>query len=224
MPRRFQTSVSTQRVGERFTPDEYAERISAPTYCSSDRARWPSAFIRYWKGTSPDMSQPALDHHYVVMHLGGAKRVERRCSGPSVVATVEHGALTIGPIEFAHLYLRPTFLEEIAFRLDSKRDWTLKDPVGVRDPLLEALFGRLLQGVQRPPAGGALFLDCLLDSFAMRLLSEQSTAKVRTARGRETLTAFRIARIAEYVDSHLEQDIQLADLVSVAGVSRPLAQ
>ena len=65
----------------RISPDEWARRLSAPAEVSSDRSIWPTALIRHWRGTSATMIQPALDHHYIVQHLGGAKLVKRHLDG-----------------------------------------------------------------------------------------------------------------------------------------------
>jgi AraC family transcriptional regulator len=215
----------------RVTPDDWAERLSGPADILSDRETWSAAFLRHWTGTSPDMDQPPLDHHYIVQHLGGPKHVERKRDGASISTVVDLGALTVvpagtrfhwhtrGPIEFAHLYLSPALLESTALRLDRASDWSLIDRVGLRDPLLEALYDAMLQEIRESREAHALYLDCLLDSFVLRLLRQHSTAKLRTSKPRERLTAFRLARVVEFVDAHLDQQISLADLVKVAGGS-----
>ena len=220
-----------EREMNRVTPDAWAALLSASADYSSTRETWPTALIRHWTGTAAHTPQPALDHHYIAQHLGGAKHIERRHDGRTVSATVEAGALTVvsagtqfnwhtrGPVEFAHLYIPPCYLEHMAVRLDRKSTWTLPDVVGFRDPLLESLFSAMLREIRRPDAASALYLDCLLDSFALRLLRDHSSARIRPDRPRETLTAFRVARVVEYIDAHLEHDITLADLVSVAGGS-----
>ena len=213
----------------RVTPDEWARQLSAAPDYSSDPGRWGTALLRHWTGTAADMSQPELDHHYVVQHLGGAKHVERWRDGPATSVTVEAGSLTSvpagtnfmwrtrGPIEFAHLYIPPEYLDNMASRLDRSKNWALIDTVGVRDPLLEALFTRMLSGVTR--AASTLYLDSMLESFALQLLHDHSTATLRTERRRETLTRFHLSRVVEFVHTHFGEDLELADLARVAGSS-----
>lgn len=215
----------------RVTPDQWAGHLSAPADLSSDPGTWPTALLRHWTGTSPEMDQPPLDHHYVVRHLGGAKRVERRHEGAPVSAIVECGALTVvpagaqfkwhthGPIEFAHLYISPALLARAASQFDRVNTFSLIDRVGCRDPLLESLYGAMLLEIQQPRPASALYLDSLLESFLLKLLMDHSSASLRGPRSRETLQAFRLKRVTEFVETHMGDRLTLNDLAQVAGGS-----
>ena len=222
---------ATRPSEQRVTPDDWAKQLSAPPDVSSDGQLWPGALIRHWTGTSPDMDQPPLDHQYIVQHMGGTKRVDRRHDGPPVSAIVQSGALTVvpagmkftwrtrGPIEFAHLYISPAYLQRMALRYDWRSPWALIDRVGVEDPLLQAMYTTMLREVRKPRAGHALYLDCLLDAFVMQLLREHSSTTPRSDRPGERLTSFRIGRVIEFVNAHIDHDIRLSDLADVAGGS-----
>ncbi len=213
------------------TPDDWAQTLSGPAALSSDRGPWSAALLRHWSGTSPNMDQPPLDHHYVVQHLGGAKSVLRLRDGAALSTIVELGAITIvpvgtqfqwrtrGPIEFAHLYLSPAKLESAARRFDQDRSFSLIDTVGAGHPLLCQVFAAMLHEVARAGAADALYLDCLLDTFVFTLLREHSTAAVRERSGSERLTTYRLRQITDYIDSQLAGAITLSDLVRVGGVS-----
>jgi AraC family transcriptional regulator len=213
------------------TPDEWAQKLSAPAMQSSDPAIWPSALLRYWKGTSADMDQPVLDHHYIVQHLGGAKRVQRRHDSAPVSTVVENSSLTIvpagtryqwntaGPIEFAHLYLSPTLLRQAALRLSATYDPHLIDRVGCADPLLQSVFTAMRCAMSLPAPDQALYLDGLLETFLLKLLRDHSTAKVLEPRARETLAPYRLKRVVEFVDAHLTGHISLAQLAGIADAS-----
>ncbi|GAC1410365.1 MAG: AraC family transcriptional regulator [Burkholderiaceae bacterium] len=226
MPR----SVSP-RSSSGATPDEWAGRLSGPADMSSDRGDWPTALLRHWTNTSPQMEQPPLDHHYVVQHLGGAKRVERRNDGPIVSTVVEVGALTIvpagtqfkwhthGPIEFAHLYISPVLLAHTAMRFDRAHEISLIERVGCRDPLLEALYSEMILAIRLRGETMALYLDSLLEAFLLKLVLRHSSASLRASKARETLPAFRLNRVIDFVEAHLDSPLTLADLARVAGGS-----
>lgn len=213
------------------TPDEWAARLSAPPDMTSNRANWPTALIRHWTGTSPHMDQPPLDHHYIVQHLGGPKRVERRRDGQAVSAVVVCRALTIvpagtqfkwhtqGPIEFAHLYISPTLLAHAASRFDRVNELSLVERVGCRDPLLESLYTAMLEEIGQPRAIETLYLDSLLEAFMLKLLLDHSTSRLRGPKLRESLPAFRLKRVLEFVEAHLGDPLSLADLTLIAGGS-----
>jgi len=215
----------------RTTPEEWARRLAVPADFASDPAYWHSAQLRHWTGTPADMDQPPLDHHLIVQHLGGAKHIDRRHDGRSVSTVVECGSLslvpvgtafkwrTAGPIEFAHLYFSPSVLDDTALRFDRKRQASVDDPVGCRDPLLESLYGALLTEIRQPGPAYILYLDCLLESFLLRLLRRFSAAGVRATNPRETLPPYRLRRVIDYVDAHLTNHIMLQDLSAIAGGS-----
>ncbi len=215
------------------TPEQWSRSLSAPADLTSDRAHWPSALLRHWTGTSPDMDQPPLDHHYIVQHLGGAKHVQRRLDGKSITTRVESGTLTMvpagtrflwhtcGPIEFAHLYVSPALLQATAMRCKRGVEVSLVDRVGQHDPLLQTLFGRMLAELRTPCAAHTLYMDSLLETFMLTLVMEHTTGSTSTRPipGRETLTAYTLRRVVEFVEANLHLEIALADLVEVAGGS-----
>jgi AraC family transcriptional regulator len=215
----------------RTTPDEWAASLSGPADLSSDPGTWSAALLRHWTDTSPEMDQPPLDHHYIVQHLGGAKRVERRHDGAPVSAIVEYGALTLvpagtqfkwhtfGPIEFAHLYISPTMLANTALRFDRVHELSLIERVGCRDPLLESLYRAMLVELRQPRPPHILYLDSLLETFLLKLLIGHTSANLRRPKPRETLPAFRLKRIFDFVETHLGDPLSLADLTLVAGGS-----
>lgn len=217
---------------DRATPDEWAGQLSAPADLSSERSGWSTALLRHWTGGQPDLDQPALDHHYIVQHLGGPKKVDRRRDGASVSAVVETGSLSIvpvgthfkwhtqGPIEFAHLYLAPSLLSRMALRFEKPSDFSLVDRVGCRDPLLEASYTAMLNEIRTKDAVEPLYMDSLLETFVIKLLREYSTARsLRTSKPREMLAAYQLKRVMEFVEARLGGNVALADLANVAGGS-----
>jgi AraC family transcriptional regulator len=126
---------------------------------------------------------------------------------------------TRGPIEFAHLYLAPSLLDKAALHLDHARSFSLIEHVGCRQPLLESIFAAILSELRLARRANGLYLDCLLESFVFTLLHECSTASIRERKNREKLTAFRLARMLEFIESNLDRKITLDDLVSINGSS-----
>jgi AraC family transcriptional regulator len=213
------------------SPDEWARLLSKPAEFSSDPGQWRTAQMRHWRGTAPDMEQPLLDHHYVGRHLGGVKRVERRGEGAPRSAIVAEGSLTVvpagtafrwrtrGPIEFAHLYVSPALLNQMASRFDGTHDLTLIDRLGCRDPVLETLFGVMLDELRVLRDNGSLYLDCLLEAFLLKLLMNHSSRKVRQPQVREVLGRAKLQRLLEFIEANLHTPLSLADLTAVAGGS-----
>ncbi len=190
--------------------------------------------MRWWRDVHPDIFQPALDHHYITMHLGGPKQVQRRGEGKIEFADIEPGSLSIvpagstfhwstrGPIEFAHLYIAPAVIGRLAAEeLDRGASaLSLEDPVGARDPLLQALFLALLEEVSAATATARLYLDSLLHALLLRLLNRYACAPLAPLKVRHSLAPARLRSVLEFIETHLEADIGLADLAAV-GASSP---
>ncbi|MEO5732208.1 MAG: AraC family transcriptional regulator [Rubrivivax sp.] len=200
---------------------------------SSESTRWRGALVRRWAGTSPDMEQPPLDHHYIVMHLGGPKHVNRRNDGPSVSTIAEHCSITLvpagmahrwstrGPIGFAHVYLRP---EQFDVAMDSELDGasnraTLTECVGNRDPILAPLVGRMLEEIHGGSAASSLLLDSLLDCVLVALARRHSSRGPRDSPPRLTIAPHRLRHVIDFIESHLGSDLRLLDLAAVAEMS-----
>ncbi len=180
------------------------------------------------------MIQPPLDHHYAVMHLGGAKQVTRRRDGPTLSKVAETGSITLvpagtayfwrteGPIAFAHLYLRPDRLERLFEReLDGEgRGATLIDTVGCRDPQLELAFARMIDEIRFAAQPSHLLLDALLESFSIRLAQRHSSGASQANGRAVALAPHRLRRVIEFIDANLGRDVGLADLVAAAGTSQ----
>ena len=221
-------------AADRTTPLQWPWALSAAPVASSEATGWENALLRRWRGTSAVMVQPPLDQHYIVMHLGGAKRVARSCDGAPVSTIAERGSLTFvpagtaftwntsGPIAFAHLYLRPQQLDEVMgseFDLEG-RGATLVERVGFRDPQLERLLGRMIEECESRTQASPLLLDSLLESLLIRL-ARNHASRVITGHSRAlALAPHRLQRVLEFIDANLGREIDLADLVAAAGSSQ----
>jgi AraC family transcriptional regulator len=218
-----------------LSPTQWGESLGgAPDLCSAARGSWNGALVRRWRGTSPQIEQPPLDHHYLVLHLGGPKRVNRRSAHSTTIHDAETGAITLatagsayswtteGPIGFAHLYLHPHCIDHVIteeFDRDS-RSVELVDCVARRVPLLSALMIGMLEQLESPTFGSRLVLDTLLHSLIVHLVSECSTLSEEGSSAPHSIAPRRLQRVLDFIDSNFGADIELDDLASVAGSSR----
>lgn len=190
--------------------------------------------LRRWSGTAAAMAQPPLDHHYLALHLGGAKHVRRDGEGGVVerdvalasVTVVPAGSayrwLTRGPIEFSHLYIAPRRLDR------SAREVFDRDPGGIallprigwEDPLVTALLQAMLDPAQDSSPDGRLARDSWYEALLARLIQAGSTLSVATPRARNALAPRTFARLKAYIEANLAANVTLDDLAAVAGLSR----
>ena len=226
--------ANAKNQAEGTTPLTWPWALRSKPVTSSEATRWKGTLLRRWRGTSAVMEQPPLDQHYIVMHLGGPKRVLRRRDGIPVSTIAECGSLTLvpagtafswctsGPIAFAHLYLRPALLESSCttqFDRESRNAW-LVDRVGCRDPLLEALFVSMIEEIEFGADASVLRLDSLLESCLIRLAREHAPTPMPLHSRKVALAPFRLQRVVEFIEANLQRDIALSDLVTAAGSSQ----
>lgn len=220
--------------GTRATPDAWASSIGDRRVLCSEGSGWRTGLVRRWTGGETAISQPPLDHHYVVLHLGGPKRVTRAGAGRTVVTAVEPGALTLvpagarydwvteGPIDFAHLYVHPArFNNVIASRYERDPSAvTLADKVGFSDPVLSAVIEAMLAEVAASASPTPSYLDSLFEVALAHLAHHHSSLGPSAPPARQALAPTRLRRVLELVDRRLAEPLSLADVADAAGLSR----
>ena len=89
-----------------------------------------------------------------------------------------------------------------------------------RDPQIEAI-ARLLQWEQKNQnLGGKLYIDSLANILAVHLLRLYSAVKPRLTIYEGGLPQYQLLQVLEYINEHLSQEIKLADLAALLGISQ----
>lgn len=190
------------------------------------------ATIRRWRGISPEIDQASLDQHFVSVHLGGPKRLQRRGEGHTLSRDVPVGAHSIvpagssfrwntqGPVDFAHIYFERSAVEHVvahAFDRDPAHV-SLREGLGVDDPLIGSLAAALLAEL-----GGDVhqaYLDDLLHLLLCRVLRLHSNAREAAVRARHVLAPYRLRRAVDFIDANLAGPIGVAEIADAGGISR----
>lgn len=216
--------------GDAVTPNEWATSFAQGPVL--DKPVGSAGILRRWIGTPATICQPRLDHHYLVLHLGGAKRVTRRGGNDAVVCRdVADRSLTVvpagngyrwnteGPVDYAHYYLTPTRIARAAEEIFDKdgRSIELRDCLGHQDPLLSALFEALIAD---DGSSGEIYIRTLDMAIVARLIREHSSISLGGATRPHYLAPHLIRRVKAYVDAHIGERITLETLAHEAGLSR----
>ena len=189
------------------------------------------AILQRWEGSAPEMDQPPLDHHYIVVHLGGDKRVTRRRRTETVIRDVPHRAIstiaagssyrwqTEGPIAFGHIYLDPDFFAQTIAEHDDRDPARveLHEDIGEVDPLLGPLCHALVRAGEDDDLS-LMAQEAQLES-ALHRLYERQTALTATG-GKVLIAPASVRRVRDYIGAHLSQQITLDELADLSGYSR----
>ncbi|MCU0569812.1 MAG: AraC family transcriptional regulator [Oculatellaceae cyanobacterium Prado106] len=127
-----------------------------------------------------------------------------------------------GDDHYLHVQIPAQFLQSVAqqaLELDPDRV-ELMTEFRVRDPQLEQTL-MLLRAELHKGGGwvGRLYVESLANVLAVNLLREYSSTQPRVVQYAGGLGDRKILQISDYIHAHLDQEIKLADLANLAGIS-----
>lgn len=174
-----------------------------------------------------------VDHRHVLcLHLGEPVPVSYRASHAERPTTRIHGQFCVvpagsstrwtlsAPATSLLLRLSPALMRDTADALQLPPGGAeLAPAIHVRDPQIERI-GWLMQAEDHDGyPGGRLFADSLAGALAVRLLAMQSPRARRSTDRPRALPAWQLQRVIDYIESHLDQNLSLAELAAVTGYS-----
>lgn len=89
-----------------------------------------------------------------------------------------------------------------------------------RDPQIEAIAMLLLAELKQEDLGGRLYVESLANVLTLHLLRQYATTKPRLAIYEGGLPERQLLQVLEYIHEYLDQDIKLADLAALLGISQ----
>lgn len=213
-------------------PQDWREWSKVPSAVERPPCYFGGGFLQSWSGTSATMPQPAIDHHLIILHQAGPKRIcrhggtGRRSVDAALHAhsTVQSGSSyawhTEGPIAFSHIYVDPArFAAIVAENFDrDPQSISFAECIGRADRHVAQLFDLMM--ASRDDPDWAVIADYYLDALLLRLATTSTSGAEFPGFARLTLTAWTVARVRDFIRSNIANPISLGDLAAVAGYSR----
>jgi AraC family transcriptional regulator len=175
---------------------------------------------------------PLADHHVLDIHLGDPVQVSCRMDGRERRGLQTHGSFCVvpagltgqwamtRPLQALLIQLTPSLLAATADALGVRsRGPGLLPAMHVRDPQVERIGWALQAEHDDACPSGRLFTDSLALALAARLLGLQSRAGAAGGTSGRALPRWRLRNVLEYIEAHLDEDLTLAELSTVAGFS-----
>lgn len=124
------------------------------------------------------------------------------------------------PAQALVLLLTPALLRETAEAMGLRaRSAEIMPSIHMRDLQIERIGWVLQAEHEEGYPGGRLFTDSLASALAVRLLVLQSRHGDAAAKPTRALPGWRLRNVLDYIEAHLDADLTLAELATVAGFS-----
>lgn len=175
---------------------------------------------------------PVDARHVLCLHVGAPVPVSYRVGNRERQGNRIHGQFCVVPAGTTTRWIvsRParSFLLRLAPSLMAEtieslgkgaRGAGVAPSIHVRDPQIERI-GWMMQAEDHDGyPSGRLFIDSLASALAARLVGLQSDRGPSDVLPRRALPAWRLRKVIDYIEAHLDQDLALVELASVAGFS-----
>jgi AraC family transcriptional regulator len=195
---------------------------------------------RGWEGLEADFlripagprSCSGSEFHRITVHFGRSVNTEYRYDRHWRRRAQSHGDVGIAPAglegiceddadsSLLLLRLTPALLRQVAEGLDGNADKVaLQETVLLRDPRLEAVAWAIKAELESEVPSDRLYAESLAVALAVRLIEGSDQVPRLGFRDGPTLSAQQRERLADFIESHIQESLSLADLAEVAGLS-----
>ena len=207
---------------------------TADPYLSRQIAEWPG-LLRVHRAhvQAGRMLEHVNDFHEVNVALSGTLTTNKICpTGRRITTTSNRGSnLCITPagqpisaewsgkIDNLGMFLNAGFVSQTAAENGFSPNVEFVEANKKQDPLIQNIGLTLLETSTKGDPLGSLFAESLIQTLTLHVLTNYTNASVTPTVSAGGLAGYRLNRVIEFIDANLENDISLADLAAVAGLS-----
>lgn len=130
------------------------------------------------------------------------------------------GARWNEPIDNLGILLDPQFVSRTAAENRFPAGFEFAEIYRRKDPLVEQIGLTLLAESESETPAGRLFADSLIQTLTLHLLKNYTTADPFRENAHGGLSGYRLRRVKDYIEAHLEEDLSLAELATIADLSQ----
>jgi AraC family transcriptional regulator len=154
--------------------------------------------------------------------LDNKQETERRQLGDIAIipAGISHRCNWNTTVQFGILAIEPTLLQQVG------QDWINPDRIELRpqfmskrDDLIQSIFATLSAELATGGIGSNLLVDSLKTALVIHLLRNYCTTSPRLSSYADGLSDAKLILIKDYINTHLDLDLKLTELSSIAQIS-----
>jgi AraC family transcriptional regulator len=198
---------------------------------SSQGANWQGIRAAYCLQPSHETPEFFLGEHAIHIYAEKPKAVEIQAEDGHFQEAFLNGQIGISPANHAqklrwqgdtesiHLYLAPTFMQQVIS--ESVKDLSIEvlPQLKINDPLIRNLGIALISELRFNKAGSRLYAETVATLLSIHLLQHYTAWKQVVKQYAEGLSQGKLQQVLEYIHSCLDQNISLSELAALVYIS-----
>lgn len=232
-PKRAPHGVLDRGISRRDVPSLPLDLVSQVK--NSGEKRWQGSFLAKTNDVPHTGNLSGFSFFWIALSMGSA-HIYRRTPEATYDRQLDSNAISIiepgMPIEYAlknevqsfHYYLKPEVMREVALeQFDVDADaFSLVPVFGEPNGNLRDLLGLLSNLLNEPQRLSQLKADYISRAVAAEILSSYAIHVPKRQRGTlsPTLSPAMLRIVDEFVEAHMHEDIDIADLAAVCGIGK----
>ena len=199
----------------------------------SDELGWKNVGLRSYHYQGQDVIVPAMRDYMLVSYRQGVTPMQRRFDGKWRKETLSPGAVSFltraqrafwnwrNPVEVTHVYLSGALVTEVASEVFDCQvpDVRLADVLRTEDPVVTAAMNAIAAEAKVNGLGGSLYVDSIARGLVVHLLRHYASAETSPFPPKGELSPQRKRVIADFIESHLAEPLDLAAMASELGMT-----
>lgn len=212
---------------------EWKSRSNESPYLFKQRAEWNGLKVHRVRVLPGRMPEHTVKFHEINLTLGGKLTTEKISSvGRSIFRNNGAGNLCITPagqpisafwekpLDNLGILLEPEFVSKTAIENGFVSNFVFSEIYNEKDALIQQIGLTLLEEAKAESPTGRLYADSLIQTLILHLLKNYSTASAVRENLNGGLSGYRLRRVTEFINENLEEDLSLAEIAEIAGLSQ----
>jgi len=212
---------------------ELPDWVPGRVLLASDGLGWRNVALRSYHYQGQDVIVPAMRDFMLVGYRSGTTPMNRRFDGRWSRETLGPGAASLltraqraswnwhAPIDVTHVYLDAGFVAEVASEVMDclVSEVTLADVLRTEDPVMTHAMEAIALEARERGLGGPLYVDSVARALIVHLLRRYASVRSHDRAAPGSLSPGQERMIAEYVEAHLAEPIDLKGMGAVLGLA-----
>jgi AraC family transcriptional regulator len=202
-------------------------------YSFRQRAVWSGVQVHRARVMPGRMVEHATEFHEINISISGKLTTEkisaigRRkffCGSDGGLCITPAGqtlsAIWENPLDHLGILLAPDLVSNTALENRFSPVFDFDDKSTDKDPLVQYIGLALIAESSHQMPHEKLYAESLIQTLILHLLKNYSNAKSITENTSGGLSGYKLRRVKEFINESLEEDLSLADIAAVAGLSQ----